>query len=593
VGCLAVFASAGGPADPEPVRRMLTAAPHRGDALELVHIGTAALGVANQPGFVDSWVAEDHGLIAAFSGTFDNGSDLCAELARAGAPLPRGDSPAATLIALFRRDPDRIPSALRGNFAGAVSDGTRTWLFRDHFGFRTLYHRSDDAGFWAASEAKQVVAGAGLPREPDVEAVSLAFWDGLDEGRITIKGAQRFPRATVCVTDGHRDRFTRYWDPTPLLETARLSIDEACERLDELLGQAIARTVTGRDVVLLSGGVDSPAVAAYAAEPHLRRGGRPLAALSRLYPDHPTVDEERYIRLVSARLGLDLHTYTSDLPALADTERWVDLLDGPSNVLLLPEVASSYERARALGARTVMTGELAEYVFTQDHHLIGHLLLHGRARAVGRWVRERRARGRPWRVVAREMAASVTPGPIALRYLRWRDDDVVLAPWIDQTGGVRRHDLSIPARRRWSHGQLVPYTGAAVSIEAADLCAAVCGVHERKPLADVELWEFLLSLRAEVKFPDSTWKSLLRRTLRGRVPDEILDRRDKTAFDAALLDTADYAGLERCIVRSEQRIAGIDYRVLEERIARREMSAFELLWAYDLARAHAFLDLWA
>jgi hypothetical protein len=174
-----------------------------------------------------------------------------------------------------------------------------------------------------------------------------------------------------------------------------------------------------------------------------------------------------------------------------------------------------------------------------------------------------------------------------------RQRSAVLAPWIGDTSDGGRVDLAIPARRRWTHYQLAPYTGAAVSIEAADLVAAACGVHERKPLVDVDLWEFVLSLRAEVKYPDPLFKSLLRRAVRGRLPDEIVDRRDKTAFDSALMDTADYDGLQRCIVRSEQRIEGIDYDGLRERISRRDLTVFELIWAYDLARCHAFLDLWA
>ncbi len=58
----------------------------------------------------------------------------------------------------------------------------------------------------------------------------------------------------------------RYWHPERMLETARLTPDEIQERFDELMIQAATRMVAGDDVVLLSGGVDSPAVAAYAAD---------------------------------------------------------------------------------------------------------------------------------------------------------------------------------------------------------------------------------------------------------------------------------------------------------------------------------------
>jgi hypothetical protein len=115
----------------------------------------------------------------------------------------------------------------------------------------------------------------------------------------------------------------------------------------------------------------------------------------------------------------------------------------------------------------------------------------------------------------------------------------------------------------------------------------------RRPLADVDLWEFVLTLPAEIKFPNALPKSLLRESVRGRLPDAILDRQDKTFFDDFALRTADYDGLRRWIVETDAQLAGVDYALLAERIEARDMAVVELLWAYDLARAHAFLGLWA
>jgi hypothetical protein len=118
-------------------------------------------------------------------------------------------------------------------------------------------------------------------------------------------------------------------------------------------------------------------------------------------------------------------------------------------------------------------------------------------------------------------------------------------------------------------------------------------VHVRRPLVDVDLWEFMLSLPAEIKFPDALPKSLLRESVRGRLPDELLDRTDKTFFNDFALRTADYEGIERLALDSELRIEGVDYAALARRVEARELDVVELLWAYDLARAHAFLGLWA
>src|SRR5207302_8207174 len=104
-----------------------------------------------------------------------------------------------------------------------------------------------------------------------------------------------------------------------------------------------------------------------------------------------------------------------------------------------------------------------------------------------------------------------------------------------------------------------------------ELCQSVCGIQVRRPWADVDLWEVFLSLPAEVKFPDARRKSLLRRLLRGRVPDAILDRTDKTLFDTFTVSRIDYTELSRWLSTSTPRIPGVKYDVLMEHLRRQDL----------------------
>ena len=113
-----------------------------------------------------------------------------------------------------------------------------------------------------------------------------------------------------------------------------------------------------------------------------------------------------------------------------------------------------------------------------------------------------------------------------------------------------------------------------------------------RPFVDVDLWEFFLSLRAEVKFPDTRRKTLVRRSLRGRLPDELLDRRDKTVFGEHLLTHADYDLMRRYLVDPKHRIPGVDYDRLALRLEQGGFTLWEYCWARDLTSAHAFLDAW-
>jgi len=108
----------------------------------------------------------------------------------------------------------------------------------------------------------------------------------------------------------------------------------------------------------------------------------------------------------------------------------------------------------------------------------------------------------------------------------------------------------------------------------------------------VDVIEFFIGLPAELKFPDMGSKTLMRRMLRGRVPDEILDRRDKTVFSDYMMSHLDYDALRRYVVKPTTRIEGVNYARLAERIERQDFNLIDYAWANDLVRVHAFLSQW-
>ncbi len=572
---------------------MLAAAPHRGaERIEVEQLDHAVIGAANRAEGRDTSLATAGQTGAVISGTLDNRLELNAELASHGAPVG-GDTPADTLLVAHQAWGESAFERLRGVFAGAVVQEAGLTLFRDQVGFGTLLFREAGESVWAASEGKQVVAGAGIRRRPDDESLEAIFYGRLDERRTALRGVERLDRgSTARFIPGSARAVRRYWDPDDLLETNRLGPDEASEGLLAALDVAVGRALTGHDVVSLSGGIDSPAIAALAAPRSVGNGNVVLGALTAVYPEHPSVDESYYVELIAERLGLQLHTYVPNTGPLDDLDQWVALLDGPVDTMSVPEVAEGYRLARELGYQNVLSGELAEYVLTIRSHLPGHLALNGRWSALADWARDQRSQGQARRAVLRRLLPSITPAPIAGRYARMRGGaHPMVPPWVDarQTGDFsRRFDLDRPARRRWAEAQLGAIRSSALTLEADALCAASFGVQVRRPFADVDFWEFMLSLRAETKFPDAVPKSLVRRAMRGRLPDEVLDRRDKTYFDEHALSTADYEALRRWIFQTDYRVDGVDYDLLAERVEGGRLGVLELAWANDLARVHAF-----
>jgi hypothetical protein len=196
--------------------------------------------------------------------------------------------------------------------------------------------------------------------------------------------------------------------------------------------------------------------------------------------------------------------------------------------------------------------------------------------------------------LGRELARSLAPSPLLYGWLR-RQTRKYLPPWVDFNAlvGVNTATDYPWAKRRWREEQLTnavaPFADA---LEDVDIAAAYAGVSVRMPIASVDIWEFLLGLPAEIKYPHPRRKTLVRRAVRGVVPDQILDRQDKTFFNDHMLATAEYDVFERLTVDSPFRFEGIDYRLLSERIESRAMGPTELEWVRLLAKTHAFVDQW-
>ena len=587
------------PPDESLARHALAAVPYAVPNVHFRRQGACLLGIATQPGLPDdASISAEGPLIAALDGRLDNAAELRQECAAAGA-TPASSSDADVVVAAFRQFGPDVVNRFRGACTGVVSDGTKLWAFRDHVGFRALFYHDSPKACVLAKDAKSVVVASDIPPEPDLDVLKHIYFGGMPAHIPTaLKGVLRLPQGTLFRT-GTAEAITwnRYWRPWELLETSRFSLSEAKDRFLVLLDQAVRRCVTGQDVLFLSGGLDSPAVAAYAAPEHLRRTGRPLGGLAVVFPDLPAVDERPYIELVARRFGIDLHTYSTSARALDDVDEWSRRLGSPVPTLSIPEVWEAYSRARSLGYRNVLTGEFAELTYGKWPHQLGHLLLQGRLRALYELIQAEHAAGAARRDLLKDALTALVPGRVISWWVKRRNQNGFpeLPSWFSRSraeGIIWRTDYLVRARDRWRALQLAGTAGSTLMMEGDYTCATMAGVTIRRPLADVDLWEFFLSLRAEVKFPRLEWKALARRALRGVIPNEIIDRPKKTLFDDHVMRQVDYPTLERLLVNPRHRFEGIDYDVLATRIASRQMGFHEWLRARELARIHAFLNQW-
>jgi asparagine synthase (glutamine-hydrolysing) len=316
-GIAGVLTFDGAPVARETLRAMGDALRHRGPDAEGVHLdGAAAPGIglvhrrlsiidlsraADQP-----LPGEDGAVQLLLNGEVYNFAALRAELE--GRHRFRSQGDAEVVVHGYEEKGEEFIAALDGMFALALWDARtrRLVLARDAFGKKPLYYWHDATRFVFGSEIKALLA-AGVPAHMNADALGEQLTFGYVPTPGTLfAGIRRLPPASTLVVDAggvHEPR--RYWDLSfPSAGRAeRVAPSRAVARVRELLTEAVRKRLVA-DVplgVLLSGGVDSSAVAALAAR---LRPGR-LLTFTVGFEGESFFDERAHAERVARHLGTE------------------------------------------------------------------------------------------------------------------------------------------------------------------------------------------------------------------------------------------------------------------------------------------------
>jgi asparagine synthase (glutamine-hydrolysing) len=320
------IASTRGAVDPERLARMSATLHHRGPDSEGTHIagpvGIAArrLAIIDLTGGDQPIANEDGSVVVVQNGEIYNYRELMAELERAGHRF-RSRCDTEVLVHGYKQWGDRLWERLRGMFAVAVWDARkqRLVLARDRFGIKPLYYRDVDGELSFASELDALPRG-----EIDLDALQGFLTFNVVPAPLSIfKEIRKLLPGHALTWEGGRATIERYARTGPL--QARKDdegelIEECRARLrDSVRAHLIADVPVG---VLLSGGVDSGALAALAAE----ESSEPVRTFSIGF-EEASFDELSGARLVAERYGT-MHR---------------ELTLRPDAALLLPALAEAFD----------------------------------------------------------------------------------------------------------------------------------------------------------------------------------------------------------------------------------------------------------
>jgi asparagine synthase (glutamine-hydrolysing) len=464
-------------------------------------------------------VSDDGSLVLIANGEVYNHRELAATLP-AGTRLRTG-SDCEVLLYLYREHGLRFLDKVRGMFGLILWDrrAGQLVLARDRFGIKPLYYHRDRTRIVLASEIKALFADPATPRRFAWEqalttpalAAAACFTD--TPGTTWFEGVSAVPAGTILRID-LRDGRTHehvYWrfpgEPQEVPDT----VDGFVDAYRDLLLDSIRECATA-DAELglfLSGGIDSAAVAAAAAQQIAD-----LHTFTVLSPSTYRSEDAEFGHRVATKLGLPNHQVVFHVDHVPEPEEWKRLLWLLETPLCGPEIYYKYELHRyAKAARPELRGMLlgaASDEFNGGYSVDmagggdwGHFESHLRSIARTSQLRARPDL-MPWWPAGNEGLFS---------------DEVIRRFVGGETGDP--YDQFI----RWQYNKIQQY-----NVWHEDRTAAGSGIEARVPFLDHRLVELVAAVPAHLR-PDLLWdKEILRRGMRGYVPDEVITRPKQPFF---------------------------------------------------------------
>jgi len=308
------------------LQTMCTSIFHRGPdddgyyADEITGLGMRRLSIIDLASGKQPIHSQDNTKHIIFNGEIYNYRELRADLEKRGACFYT-HSDTEVILRQYELDHTSCVNRFNGMFAFAIWDSQAKKLFlaRDRMGVKPLYYYWDGKNLLFASEIKALMATHLIPQRLNHQAMwdyltyryvpqPETIWEGvykLIPGHIlTISANQPYPV------------IERYWD---IPYEGPLDIKSAADYLSEFehlfLDAVRLRLIADVPVgVLLSGGLDSSAVAAAIAEVH----NASLDSFSVSFAHSPCTDELPYARQVAHQVGTNHHEIIIDVKEFMD-----------------------------------------------------------------------------------------------------------------------------------------------------------------------------------------------------------------------------------------------------------------------------------
>ncbi|MBI3892307.1 MAG: asparagine synthase (glutamine-hydrolyzing) [Candidatus Wallbacteria bacterium] len=551
------IASSDAGATPETalLRRMNDAIAHRGPDDEGYHASPGAglamrrLKIIDLEGGHQPLYNEDGTIGVVFNGEIYDFDKVRDELIAAGHTFQtRSDT--EVLVHLYEEKGEELVKHVHGMFAFALWDSRRRKLIlaRDRLGKKPLHYTVAAGDLVFGSELKSLLLHPSVRR--DVDPTSLArylHYEYVPAPDTIFRSIRKLPPAGLAVWHEGKLTVGTYWDiPRPIPGVPVPCEEECAEEIARITDRAVRRRLVS-DVplgIFLSGGIDSSTVAYFAA-----KAKSDIQTFNIRFED-PSFDESVWARMVAKHLGTEHFEETLDARAMLElAPRVAEILDEPlGDASILPTyLLSRYTRRHVTVALGGDGGDelFAGYPTYQAHRLVSlyrlvpaSLRRHVIERAVSLLPVNLSNISLDFKIRKFVSGASLE---MPLRNSVWLGsfgpgELDVLAPGM--RAQVEDARLAHAAEAAWTAGSAEDLLDRVLYLDMklylqddilvkVDRATMACSLEARAPLLDTELVEFVSRIPARLKLKRMRTKNLLKAAMRGKLPDEVLDRPKK------------------------------------------------------------------
>ena len=552
--------------------------------------------VANQP-----MSNEDGSLQVVFNGEIYNYAEIRAELEAVGGHRWKTDhSDTEVILHAFEEWGIECLHRFRGMFAIALWDARSRalWLVRDRIGVKPLYYSVHHGRLTFASEIKALLADPQQARSVNEDGLYhyLSFLTTPAPDTL-FEGIHKLPPGTwLRIASDGQTREQRYWDAwdhvTPLDGVDEREVAERV--LAELRTAVKLRKVADVPVgVFLSGGIDSSTNARLFSEGE----GSPVKTFSIGYEGtyKSYQNELHYARMVADFVGAEHHERKLTQADLLDfLPRMVELQDEPIGDPVCVPVYYVSELARRNGVTVCQVGEGADELFCGYPTWQMKLRLQQADDAPCPKAVKRLAmaglrlagkdQGHPYEALRR----SVNDQPVF-----WGGVDAftdaqkqrMLSPRLQRRfAGVTSWDALAPIWQRfqqkaWEPSNLHWMSYVDLNLRLPELLlmrvdkmSMGVSLEGRVPFLDHKFVELALGIPAALKTKNGDLKYILKKAVRGLIPDEVIDRK-KQGFGVPVYEWC-FGALGDRVKRELHEFCGqtdfIDRRAIDRLIEQRQ-----------------------